>query len=86
MSRDCLNMQREHNSNHIYFIISEKTIIQKCFSPWKNLKGEECRKFKSKPMNINKKLKDILFNEPIEEEEVPKLISKKRRRIFSIDD
>lgn len=80
----CLNMKREHSNNHIYFVISDKTIIQKCPSPWKNLQNEYCKDFKSKPLSLNTKLRELLFQKPIENEKLK--TKKKPIRIFSIDD
>ena len=47
-SNYCENLQREHNSNHVWFIISGKLIIQKCFCRCETLRGRKdgfCKDF-----------------------------------------
>lgn len=61
----CMNMKREHSSNHIYFVIDEKTktIYHKCPSPWKNSKGVLCQDYRSNVLSLPKNLHNLLFNE-----------------------
>lgn len=68
----CLNMKREHSSNHIYFVIDKNNIYQKCPSPWKNSDDFYCCDFKSESLKINKELQILLF----ETEEIKNTISK----------
>ena len=47
-SKYCENLKREHGSNHVWFIISGKTIIQKCFCLCETLRGRRdgfCKDF-----------------------------------------
>tara|TARA_B100001142_G_scaffold164145_1_gene164149 strand:- start:2185 stop:3573 length:1389 start_codon:yes stop_codon:yes gene_type:complete len=47
-SKYCENLKREHSSNHVWFIISGKTIIQKCFCLCETLRGRRdgfCKDF-----------------------------------------
>lgn len=73
-SKFCENINREHNSNHVWFIIREKgEICQKCFCRCETTKGRKkglCREFEGRkhvlPSKIveelfsNKKIKDII--------------------------
>ena len=64
-SHFCLNMNREHSSNHIYFVINKNTkdVYQKCPSPWTNLDGVRCEEFHSKSLKLPKELYKLLFEE-----------------------
>lgn len=63
-SRYCLNIQGEHNSNHIYFVIVEDGLRQLCHCACETLEGRKynvlCGKFASNlfplPHNLKKKL------------------------------
>jgi len=47
-SKYCENLKREHGSNHVWFIISGKTILQKCFCLCETLRGRRqgfCKDF-----------------------------------------
>lgn len=82
----CLNMNREHSSNHIFFIINggkSRSIFQKCHSPYKNNDGILCEEFKSDSIPLNNKLYKILFEEN-EEKIIVK--SKSPKFMFSLDD
>ena len=84
-SHYCLNIDREHSSNHIYFQIDggkSRSISQKCLSPWKSENGDHCINFKSKPIKLNDKIYDILFELKEEIKEEPQ---NKRVRKFSVD-
>ena len=67
----CLNVKREHSSNHIYFNITKKYIYQKCPSPWKNNNNELCKDFKSQHILLNKKIYELLF---IEKQKITNII------------
>ena len=89
-SHYCLNMNREHSSNHIYFQVNggkNPNIVQKCPSPWKNSKNEMCKDFKSKEIKLNEKLYNILFV-ITEKKHIDNVIpnnKKKRIRKFAIN-
>ena len=47
-SKYCENLRGEHSSNHIWFIINDKTISQKCFCKCDTIKGRQnglCKNF-----------------------------------------
>ena len=47
-SKYCENLKREHGSNHVWFIISGQTILQKCFCLCETLRGRRdgfCKDF-----------------------------------------
>lgn len=71
-SHFCLNMNREHSSNHIYFVINQKSkeVYQKCPSPWKNKQDINCCDFKSKSLILPNDLYKLLFD--INEENLKK--------------
>ena len=83
----CLNMNRIHSSNHIYFQINGynklREIIQKCSSPYKNSNDIYCKDFKSIPIKLNDKIYNILFK--FKEEEIKEEPRNKRIRKFSVD-
>lgn len=75
-SHYCMNMEREHSSNHIYFVInSKKEVVQKCPSPWKNPDGICCNEFRSRPLAIPKDLYELLF---LEKKEVKTILKDKK--------
>lgn len=54
----CQNVQRDHTSNTIYFVVTEGGIAQRCFS----VKNASCKTYCSIMMPINTNLLDIIFN------------------------
>lgn len=71
-SKFCENINREHNSNHVWFIIRENgEMCQKCFCTCETLKGRKnglCRDFEGRKHRIPPKIKDELFaNKKIKE-------------------
>lgn len=67
-SKYCQNIQDEHNSNHIYFIITEDKIHQRCFCNCDVVRpsGVKCSNFIDKGKILNTKMKNLLFPESIE--------------------
>lgn len=63
-SHYCMNVNREHNNNHIYFHIDKNHIYQKCFST--NISPDQkygpCKSYRSKGYSLNKYLKNVLYN------------------------
>lgn len=60
----CLNLEREHRSNTIYFYIDKINIYQKCFCSCDTLSGRKygkCSDFKSVGVRLNKALKKKLY-------------------------
>ena len=65
-SRYCENLKRTHNSNHVWFFVSDKSVIsQKCFCTCFTTKGRYsgimCKNFEGRKHQLNKKISDILF-------------------------
>ena len=68
-SHYCMNVCREHTSNHIYFIIDKNNIYQKCFST-NNSPDQKyglCKDYRSQPSQINSYYKTYLFKKMIED-------------------
>lgn len=59
----CHNVKREHNSNHIYFILNEKQLVQKCHSEHINEEGDYCNEFRYNTGKINLRIKRLLFDD-----------------------
>lgn len=63
----CENIQRKHNSNHIYFVITKEGVIfQKCFCRCETYEGRKyentlCRDFSGKKHRISDKITKKLF-------------------------
>ena len=59
----CTNVMREHNSNHIYFILNRTNLIQKCHSQSKNTKtGISCKDCKTPLIQkIPNQIKKVFF-------------------------
>lgn len=64
-SKYCENLGRSHNSNHIWFLITEHgAICQKCFCRCETTEGRRygfCKDFSSREHALTSKLKDMLF-------------------------
>ena len=63
----CMNVARYHNSNTIYFVVTEYGICQKCFCNCKSLEGRKykvyCKDFRSGIRPISTRTKKILFSD-----------------------
>ena len=63
-SRYCENISRTHNSNHVWFMISNRTICQKCFCKCETMEGRKhgfCKDFSGRPHALNKTICEILY-------------------------
>ena len=63
-SKYCENLKREHGSNHVWFIISGKTIIQKCFCLCETLRGRRdgfCKDFCGRRHQLPTAIVDRLY-------------------------
>ena len=63
-SRFCLNINREHNSNHIYFYIDKSFAYQKCLCTCDTTAGRlygKCMDYKSSGRKLPNELQKILF-------------------------
>jgi len=62
-SKYCENLGREHGSNHIYFVISKKKIVQKCFCKCDTMKGRKfsfCKNFSGRAHNLTPTILQLL--------------------------
>ena len=65
-SRFCMNVGREHNSNHIYFCINKNFIYQKCFCRCESTEGRSfgiCKNYRSDGRKLSNSLRCLLFPE-----------------------
>jgi hypothetical protein len=65
-SRYCENIRRKHNSNHVWFFISGKIILQKCFCDCPTLKGRRdgfCKDFCGRRHELPRSIVDQLYPE-----------------------
>lgn len=63
-SKFCKNIDREHNSNHIYFYINKGFMFQKCFCRCDpKPKHQSCRKYRSPGKPLGEQLTTLLFPE-----------------------
>jgi hypothetical protein len=65
-SKYCENLKREHGSNHVWFIISGKEIVQKCFCTCETLVGRRdgfCKDFCGRRHILPKPLIDKLYTD-----------------------
>lgn len=63
-SKYCENLKREHGSNHVWFIISGKTILQKCFCLCETLRGRRqgfCKDFCGRRHQLPPQIVDRLY-------------------------
>lgn len=64
-SRYCQNIQREHYSNGIYFVLNRSGLYQKCFckcnTTSERVSGKRCCEYHSPRVQIPQKIKDVLF-------------------------
>jgi hypothetical protein len=63
----CMNVNRKHSSNKIYFLITADGIYQKCYSRKNELKGRKfglCKDYTSKKYTLTQKLKSLFFKTP----------------------
>jgi len=64
--RFCMNIDREHNSNTIYFYIDKNSVYQKCFCRCDTDSGRKfgkCRDYRSSGHELSKVLKNLLYPE-----------------------
>lgn len=62
-SQYCQNVGRNHNTNHVWFLLNDKTICQKCFSESYNSLSICCGNYSSDVSPITLQLRDILYPE-----------------------
>ena len=62
-SQYCQNVRRNHNTNHVYFLLNDKTICQKCFSESVNSLSICCNNYTSDASPITLQLRDLLYPE-----------------------
>lgn len=62
--RYCMNVNREHKNNHVYFLVKEDGIYQKCYCRCNEMKGRQyglCKDYVSKKYTITTRLKSLFF-------------------------
>jgi hypothetical protein len=62
-SQYCQNVGRTHNTNHVWFLLNDKTICQKCFSESFNNYSICCGNYSSDVSPITLQLRDTLYPE-----------------------
>lgn len=82
-SKYCENLKREHGSNHVWFIISGKEIVQKCFCECETLRGRRdgfCKDFCGRRHGLPKSLIDKLYTDIKNCPEIKKRVEKPQMR------
>lgn len=75
-SNYCENLKRKHNSNHVWFIISGKVILQKCFCKCETLRGRRdgfCKDFCGRRHELPRPIIDRLYPEKEELQKCPEI-------------
>jgi len=75
-SNYCENLKREHNSNHVWFIISGKVILQKCFCKCETLRGRRegfCKDFCGRRHELPRSIIDRLYPKVEEVQKCPEI-------------
>lgn len=75
-SNYCENLKRGHNSNHVWFIISGKLILQKCFCRCETLRGRRdgfCKDFCGRRHELPKPIIDRLYPKKEELQKCPEI-------------
>jgi len=75
-SRYCENLKRKHNSNHVWFIISGRVILQKCFCDCPTLRGRKdgfCKDFCGRRHELTKEIVNKLYPEKEELVKCPEI-------------
>jgi hypothetical protein len=60
----CENIGRNHNSNHVWFMITENSVAQKCFCRCETIQGRKggfCKDFTGVKHNLPPSIRDVLF-------------------------
>lgn len=63
-SKYCENLHRNHSSNHVWFVIDDGRLAQKCFCTCETEEGRKkgmCKNHTGRAYMINKKIEDILY-------------------------
>jgi hypothetical protein len=75
-SKYCENLKREHGSNHVWFIISGKTILQKCFCLCETLRGRRdgfCKDFCGRRHQLTPMIVDRLYPKKEDVQKCPEI-------------
>tara|TARA_B110000503_G_scaffold2440_1_gene3233 strand:+ start:2208 stop:3602 length:1395 start_codon:yes stop_codon:yes gene_type:complete len=75
-SNYCENLKRAHNSNHVWFIISGKLILQKCFCKCETLRGRRdgfCKDFCGRRHELPSPIIDRLYPKKEELKKCPEI-------------
>jgi hypothetical protein len=66
-SHYCENLRREHASNHVWFMIIGRTIVQKCFCRCETIRGRRdgfCKDFSGQRHTLPDTIVDVLYPDP----------------------
>lgn len=88
-SRFCMNVNREHSSNTIYFYIDMRCVYQKCFCMCDTTEGRQfglCKDYRSAGRPLSEKLKTLLFPQQMEEKNKNIITSHQQFRNLSTTD
>jgi hypothetical protein len=75
-SKYCENLRREHGSNHVWFIVSGQTILQKCFCLCETLRGRRdgfCKDFCGRRYQLPSVIVQRLYPEKGDIEKCPEI-------------
>ena len=75
-SKYCENLKRDHGSNHVWFIISGQTILQKCFCVCETLRGRRdgfCKDFCGRRHQLSRTIVDRLYPKKEELKKCPEI-------------
>ena len=75
-SKYCENLKRDHGSNHVWFIISGQTILQKCFCLCETLRGRRdgfCKDFCGRRHQLSRTIVDRLYPKKEELKKCPEI-------------
>jgi len=65
-SRYCENTKRDHGGNHVWFLVTNEQVMQKCFCRCETLVGRHmgfCKDFTGKEYKLTSEVKKALFSE-----------------------
>lgn len=65
-SRYCENTGRDHGGNHVWFLVTGETVMQKCFCRCETLVGRQfgfCKDFTGKEYRLTSEVKSVLFSD-----------------------
>ena len=88
-SKYCENLKREHGSNHVWFIISGPTIIQKCFCLCPTLRGRRdgfCKDFCGRRHQLPPSIVTSLYPKKEDIKKCPQIKKRTEKPLVKYDD